>query len=145
MAVIHDTKNNSNPPAVAVNVKVKYLRKGKPKGDKTNLRDWMQNPGNVYCGRKQIVFLPILNQTIVPGEKPKKARFPMRNSIWHNPYKGEGAIQKFEKYIRKKLDASASLRMELQKLRGKNLGCWCKPAPCHVDVIVKLIDEYGAE
>jgi len=33
------------------------------------------------------------------------------------------------------------LLKELEKLRGKILGCWCKPKACHGDVIIELLDE----
>ena len=26
----------------------------------------------------------------------------------------------------------------LPKLRGKNLACWCKPGPCHADVLLEI-------
>ncbi len=29
---------------------------------------------------------------------------------------------------------------ELEKLRGKRLGCFCKPLPCHGDVLVELLE-----
>lgn len=28
----------------------------------------------------------------------------------------------------------------LEPLRGKRLACWCKPLPCHGDVIVELLE-----
>jgi len=28
----------------------------------------------------------------------------------------------------------------LEDLRGKRLGCWCKPADCHGDVLVELLE-----
>ena len=32
----------------------------------------------------------------------------------------------------------------LHELKGKQLGCWCKPGVCHGDVLVKLYNEkYG--
>ena len=27
-------------------------------------------------------------------------------------------------------------------MKGKNLGCWCNPEPCHGDVLLELIDLY---
>lgn len=30
-------------------------------------------------------------------------------------------------------------RKELEKLRGKTLGCWCSPLACHADVLVELL------
>ena len=31
---------------------------------------------------------------------------------------------------------------EIPLLVGKTLGCWCKPNPCHGDVLVKLVQEH---
>lgn len=30
---------------------------------------------------------------------------------------------------------------EIKTLRGKNLACWCKGAPCHADVLIELANE----
>lgn len=29
----------------------------------------------------------------------------------------------------------------LSQLEGKVLGCWCKPKPCHGDVLIQLLEE----
>lgn len=59
---------------------------------------------------------------------------------WHNPYPvkqyQEQAIPLFEQYIR-----SSLLMNEIEELRGKRLGCWCSPKPCHGDVLVKILNE----
>jgi hypothetical protein len=57
-------------------------------------------------------------------------------SKWHNPYKGEGAILLYEQYIR-----SSPLINDIEELRGKILGCWCRPSSCHGDVLVKILNE----
>ena len=31
----------------------------------------------------------------------------------------------------------------LHELNGTTLGCWCKPNPCHGDVLVKLVQEHN--
>jgi hypothetical protein len=31
----------------------------------------------------------------------------------------------------------------LPGLRGRRLGCWCAPDPCHADVIAELADSLG--
>ena len=33
----------------------------------------------------------------------------------------------------------AELMDSLDELRGKRLGCWCAPKPCHGDVLVELL------
>ena len=106
-----------------VNVKVAYIR---PKYQ--NLKEWINGYDNIYIGRGGIVF--------IDGE-----RYPKKGSIWANPYKGEGAIEKFEEYMREKLKSGKITREQLLELKGKNLGCWCKPNACHGDILIKLINE----
>lgn len=48
------------------------------------------------------------------------------------------AIEKYETYIRSRPDLIAALG----SLRGKTLGCWCRPKSCHGDVLIRLIEEY---
>ena len=114
-----------------VNLKVKNIR---PKY--YNIEEWIDdNSLNEYIGRKGVVFI-------------NSKRFPSINSIWHNPYKindnltRDQVIDKYELYIRDKLESDSNLVKELLKLEGKNLGCWCKPSKCHGDIIIKLIEEY---
>ncbi len=59
-----------------------------------------------------------------------------RPSPFGNPFRGKGAIRLFEGYLR----SSPTLLALLPDLRGKRLGCWCKPKPCHGDVIARLAD-----
>lgn len=79
----------------------------------------------------------------------KKEEFDVyvgRGSKWGNPYSHkEGtlaekvvgsrseAIQKYEEYLLSNED----LMRDLPKLRGKILGCWCKPKSCHGDILIK--------
>lgn len=63
-----------------------------------------------------------------------------RPGRWGNPFKQftrKINIQKYEEYLRN----SPKLLKDLPYLKGQTLGCWCKPKPCHGDVIVKLIKE----
>ena len=36
--------------------------------------------------------------------------------------------------------ARPSMLEKLEELRGKVLACWCKPKPCHGDILVELIE-----
>lgn len=49
----------------------------------------------------------------------------------------EEVIAKYEEWIRE----NPQLLAMLKDLKGKVLGCWCKPKACHGDVLVKLIKE----
>lgn len=72
-----------------------------------------------------------------------------RPSRWGNPFshipgKGqflvvsrEEAIAKYEEWIKTQPDLMAAL----PELKGKTLGCWCKPQACHGDVLVRLANE----
>jgi hypothetical protein len=65
-----------------------------------------------------------------------------RPSIWGNPFhmRNEGdrsrVIEEYAKYIRQRRD----LLMRIGDLRGKRLGCWCSPKPCHGDILCELAD-----
>ena len=47
------------------------------------------------------------------------------------------AIAKFREWF---LSQPALVERARRELRGKVLGCWCKPAACHGDVIASIVD-----
>ena len=102
--ILQEQKTNMN----VVNVKVAHIR---PKYK--NLKEWMEDPNNIYIGRRGIVFID-------------GARFPPNDSKWHNPFKinstddRQSVISKYRNYINKK-------GYNFDELKGKTLGCWCKP------------------
>ena len=51
----------------------------------------------------------------------------------------ENCLIEYEEYIREKIKKEGI--EELKKLKGKVLGCWCKPEKCHGDILLKLIEE----
>jgi hypothetical protein len=72
-----------------------------------------------------------------------------RGSKWGNPYSHkEGtlaqwvvknraeAIAKYEEYLLR----DEELLSSLTELKGKTLGCWCKPQTCHGDILAKYAD-----
>jgi len=48
----------------------------------------------------------------------------------------EQVIDRYRAWI----TAQPELMRDLESLRGKRLGCWCKPAQCHADVLVELLE-----
>lgn len=66
-----------------------------------------------------------------------------RGSIWGNPFKigrngtRKDVIEQYREYIMNK----PLLLKELPKLKGKTLGCFCKPLACHGDVLLELLDK----
>ena len=47
------------------------------------------------------------------------------------------SLELYEKHIRN----TPNLWNTLFELKGKILGCWCKPKPCHGDILIKLLEE----
>ena len=110
-----------------VNVRVAHIR---PKYK--NLQDWTNDANNIYIGRGRIVF--------IDGKK-----FPKQSSKWANPFKishctREASLIAYEDYILKKIQEDPT-KYNLNELKGKTLGCWCYPKPCHGDILLHLCKE----
>lgn len=107
-----------NMNAQVVNVRVKHIR---PKYQ--NLKEWMEDPNNVYIRRGGIVFID-------------KKRFPPKNSLFANPYKVgrdgtlDEVLKKYREHIISMIDTEEISIEDLENLREKNLRCWCKPKDC---------------
>lgn len=72
-----------------------------------------------------------------------------RPSKWGNPFSHkEGTLAEFGVASRDAavdayttwVMAQPELLADLHELRGKTLGCWCKPKRCHGDVLARLAD-----
>jgi len=85
--------------------------------------------------------------------KPENTVYVGRPSKWGNPFKvnkdldakcssyRQGIIDQYELWLRKRLEWDIHF---LDELKGKDLGCWCPfDKPCHVDVIIKVLNEMG--
>jgi hypothetical protein len=73
-----------------------------------------------------------------------------KDSDWGNPFTHipngtlakfvvpyDQVLAKYEEHVR----SSTMLMNRLGTLRGKVLGCFCRPRACHGDVLVKLFEE----
>ena len=73
-----------------------------------------------------------------------------RPSKWGNPFSHrqgtqakfvvatiEEAIQRYEEWLLQQ----PQLMADIKELKGKVLGCWCKPGLCHGDVLARLADK----
>lgn len=91
--------------------------------DITRVVNRYKEPFDVYIGR--------------PGKGEK--------SLWGNPYSvkehgREECLNLYRRYIFDRLTNEIGLSEELRKLKGKTLGCFCKPQPCHGDVLVEMME-----
>lgn len=91
-----------------------------------------------------------MKTTVVHCKKKSYDIYIGRPSQFGNPYSHlsgtlaefkvdtrEEAIEKYREYILGRPDLLALL----PTLKGKRLGCFCRPQRCHGDVLIELIDE----
>lgn len=52
-------------------------------------------------------------------------------------------IERFKKYFLQRLENDPAFKAEVLKLKGKRLGCFCKPHDCHGDVIAEYLNSIG--
>lgn len=66
-----------------------------------------------------------------------------RPAKWGNPFKigTDGTRSEVIEKYRNWLMTQPHLIADLEELRGKRLGCWCHPKPCHGDVLVELLQQ----
>ena len=86
--------------------------------------------------------------TIVNIKKHKCDVYIGRGSPFGNPFRigdhgdREQVLAKYRTYFKRRL-TDQSFRDKVLSLKGKVLGCWCKPLLCHGDVIVEYLESYG--
>lgn len=93
-----------------------------------------------------------MTTTVVHFKKEPYDVYIGRGSIYGNPFSHkdgttakykvatrEEAIRRFDEWIQTKPGLMVLVR---QELRGKVLGCWCRPKACHGEVLARIADEY---
>lgn len=66
-----------------------------------------------------------------------------RGSKWGNPFvigvdgTREEVVSKYKDWILQQPE----LLNDLEELKGKTLGCFCKPKNCHGDILIELLNE----
>ena len=120
----------------AVCIKVDNLRKMGYK----DLEQWLLDQNNLYTGRRGRIF-------ITDTETKDKRYFAYAGSKWHNPYTLKDytlgkSLQLYTIHL-----FTSGLILEIDELRGKNLGCFCvhqhsdSGSPtCHAQVLVDLVN-----
>ena len=54
-------------------------------------------------------------------------------------YTREESVVRYETWFKNKIQTDDDFRAAVEELRGETLGCWCKPKPCHGDVILAYL------
>ena len=84
----------------------------------------------------------LMTTTVVHCKRNTYDVYIGRPSKWGNPFvipkDGDRAavIAKYRRWIRRQ----PKLMAALHELKGKRLGCYCHPMPCHGDVLAELAD-----
>jgi hypothetical protein len=49
-------------------------------------------------------------------------------------------IERYRKYFHNRMETDPEFKRRVHELKGKTLGCFCKPNPCHGDVIAEYLN-----
>jgi len=82
-----------------------------------------------------------MKTTVVHCKQKKYDIYIGRGSKWGNPftvgsYGRTSSILKYKEWI----ERQPNLLKDIKELKGKVLGCWCRPLACHGDILAKLAD-----
>lgn len=87
---------------------------------KTRVVNLRREPYDVYIGRPG----PFGNPFVLTGEENRAE-----------------VLARFKEWFEKKVRDDTVYRERVEALRGKTLGCFCKPKACHGDVIVAWLEK----
>jgi hypothetical protein len=95
-------------------------------------------------------------ERVVHCKREKYDVYIGRPSFWGNPFTHirdkntlavhlvkdrKEALEKYREYVL----SSREMIKRLPELKGKILGCWCHPRPCHGEVLIQLLREVETE
>lgn len=96
--------------------------------NKTRVVHCKREPYDIYIGRG-------------PQDVGWGNPFPIQLSALHDFDEYEGSRQWSLNEYRRYLFSRPDLMSRIGELRGKVLGCWCHPKPCHGNILAELADE----
>ena len=114
----------------------------KPSNAETTVVNLNTDDYDVYIGRGTKPRTHMLTEGIRPGEEgwlgnPHPIGYC---EICAQTHTREECIERFRADFYAKLDRDPEFRKAVLALKGKRLGCYCKPKACHGDVIKAWID-----
>jgi hypothetical protein len=82
---------------------------------------------------------------VVNLRKAKYNVFIGRPSKWGNPFVigQDGSRAEVMAKYKNHILTTPSLLCSLVELEGKVLGCYCKPLPCHGDILIEIINSFN--
>ena len=94
---------------------------------KTRVVNLYQEDYDVYIGRAGRGFDGYFGNPFLPEG-------------WHSSTERELAIAKYTEYFHRRVATDQTFAQRVLDLRGCTLGCFCKPMPCHGDVIAEFVN-----
>jgi hypothetical protein len=89
----------------------------------------------------------MMNRTVVVNKRAERFdEYIGRGSRFGNPYRigvdgsRDEVIEKYRGWFYEQLISDRDFRHAAWALKGKRLGCFCKPLACHGDVIVEWLE-----
>jgi hypothetical protein len=78
--------------------------------------------------------------------KDNKIPQPPEFGCFGNPfpvktYGREKCLELYKEYFIKRIEEDIVFREAVLSLRGKTLGCFCKPQSCHGDIIIEWLEQ----
>lgn len=70
-----------------------------------------------------------------------------QDGYWGNPFSlgrdgnREEVLEKYKAWFAERVESDSTFRERLSELKGQRLGCFCKPALCHGDVIAEYVNK----
>lgn len=109
-----------------------------------SLDAWLQRPPRtrVVKLRRSRAHGVVQDCDVYIGRACRLGGWNLPASPWANPFSVEQcgsraeALRRYRAHLMQRPD----LLRQLPTLRGKVLGCWCHPLPCHGDVLAELAD-----
>lgn len=96
-------------------------------------KDWILDDNYVYIGRPGMGATGIFGNPVITN-----LMCPICDGHHRNP--GE-TLPCFEVYLRRRIDRMPQYKKRILALKDKTLVCFCKPGPCHGDIILRVLNE----
>ena len=103
--------------------------------------------------KKKTKLIPIRVTKVVNKQDTEKYDVYIgRGTPWGNPFAisreadgpdREDVIERYKQHFNEKMETDVSFRKGIFAMKGLRLACFCKPAPCHGDVIASYLNSHS--
>jgi hypothetical protein len=103
----------------------------------------MNTPSTTVVNLKGHRDDPAYVDVVYVGRAMHRGGWRLEASPFASPYRpgADGSREQVVEKYRAWLLGQPHLLARLPELRGRRLGCWCAPLPCHAQVLAELADK----